>query len=72
MLYKTDLSQEDWLEEDAYLSDDNVFKGFNHRNQAVVALLPDLAADGTPVKALGDRSLQECYSLVSVDLPSSL
>ena len=72
VLYKTDLSQEDWLEEDAYLSDDNVFKGFNHRNQAVVALLPDFAADGTPVKALGDNSLKDCNRLVSVDLPSSL
>ena len=72
VLYKTDLSQEDWLEEDAYLSGDNAFYGFEHRNQAVVALLPDFAADGTPVKALGDRSLQECYRLVSVDLPSSL
>lgn len=72
VLYKTDLSQEDWLEEDAYLSGDNVLYGFEHKKQAAVALLPDFAADGTPVKALGGHSLQDCKSLVSVDLPSAL
>lgn len=72
VLYKTDLSQEDWLEEDAYLSGDNVLYGFDHKYQAAVALLPDFAADGTPVKALGNNSFKECYRLVSVDLPSSL
>lgn len=72
VLYKTDLSQEDWLEEDAYLSGDNVLYGFEHKKQAAVAMLPDFAADGTPVKALGGHSLQDCKSLVSVDLPSAL
>ena len=72
VLYKTKLSQEDWLEEDAYLSGDNVLYGFEHKKFAAVALLPDFAADGTPVKALGDHSLQNCERLVSVDLPSSL
>lgn len=72
VLYKTDLSQEDWLEEDAYLSGDNVLYGFEHKKQAAVAMLPDFAADGTPVKALGAHSLQDCKSLVSVDLPSAL
>ena len=72
VLYKTDLSQEDWLEQDAHLTGDNVFTGFDYRYQIVVALLPDFAADGTPVKALGDNSLKDCNSLVSVDLPSSL
>ena len=72
MLYKTYLSQEDWLEEDAYLSGDNVLYGFEHKNQAEVALLPDFAVDGTQIKALGNNSFKECYRLVSVDLPSSL
>ena len=72
VLYKTDLSQEDWLEQDAHLTGDNVFTGFDYRYQIVVALLPDFAADGTPVKALGDNSLKDCNRLVSVDLPSSL
>ena len=72
VLYKTDLTQEDWLEEDAYLSGDNVLYGFNHKYQAAVALLPDFAADGTQIKALGNNSFKECYRLVSVDLPSSL
>ena len=72
VLYKTDLSQEDWLEQDANLTGDNVFTGFDYRYQIVVALLPDFAADGTPVKALGGNSLRDCNSLVSVDLPSSL
>ena len=72
VLYKTDLSQEDWLEQDAHLTGDNVFTGFDYKYQIVVALLPDFAADGTPVKALGDNSLRDCNSLVSVDLPSSL
>ena len=72
VLYKTDLSQEDWLEEDAYLSGDNVLYGFQHKNQAVVALLPDFAADGTQIKALGNNSFKGCNRLVSVDLPSSL
>ena len=72
VLYKTDLSQEDWLEEDVYLSDDNVLYGFEHKNQAEVALLPDFAADGTQIKALGNKSFKECYRLVSVDLPRSL
>ena len=72
VLYKTDLTQEDWLEQDAHLTGDNVFTGFDYRYQIVVALLPDFAADGTPVKALGDNSLKDCNSLVSVDLPSSL
>ena len=64
VLYKTDLTQEDWLEEDAYLSDDNVLYGFEHKNQAEVALLPDFAADGTQIKALGNKSFNECYRLV--------
>lgn len=72
VLYKTDLSQEDWLEEDAYLSGDSVLYDFEHKKQAAVALLPDFAADGTLVKALGGHSLQDCKSLVSVDLPSAL
>ena len=72
VLYKTDLSQEDWLEQDAHLTGDNVFTGFDYKYQIVVALLPDFAADGTPVKALGDNSLKDCNRLVSVDLPSSL
>lgn len=72
VLYKTDLSQEDWLEQDAHLTGDNVFTGFDYRYQIVVALLPDFAADGTPVKTLGDNSLKDCNRLVSVDLPSSL
>ena len=72
VLYKTDLSQEDWLEQDAHLTGDNVFTGFDYKYQIVVALLPDFAADGTPVKALGGNSLRDCNSLVSVDLPSSL
>ena len=72
VLYKTDLSQEDWLEQDAHLTGDNVFTGFDYKYQIVVALLPDFAADGTPVKALGDNSMRDCNSLVSVDLPSSL
>lgn len=72
VLYKTDLSQEDWLEEDAYLSGDNVLYDFKNKNQAVVALLPDFATDGTPVKALGNHLFNNCDSLVSVDLPSSL
>ena len=72
VLYKTSLSQEDWLEQDAHLTGDNVFTGFDYKYQIVVALLPDFAADGTPVKALGDNSLRDCSRLVSVDLPSSL
>ena len=72
VLYKTDLTQEDWLEQDAHLTGDNVFTGFDYRYQIVVALLPDFATDGTPVKALGDNSLKDCNRLVSVDLPSSL
>ena len=72
VLYKTNLTQEDWLEEDAYLSGDNVLYGFDHKYQAAVALLPDFAADGTQIKALGNNSFKECYRLVSVDLPSSL
>lgn len=72
VLYKTDLSQEDWLEQDAHLTGDNVFTGFDYKYQIVAALLPDFAADGTPVKALGDNSLRDCNRLVSVDLPSSL
>lgn len=72
VLYKTDLTQEDWLEQDAHLTGDNVFTGFDYKYQIVVALLPDFAADGTPVKALGDNSLRDCNRLVSVDLPSSL
>ena len=72
VLYKTDLTQEDWLEQDAHLTGDNVFTGFDYKYQAEVALLPDFAADGTKIKALGNNSFKDCYRLVSVDLPSSL